>query len=604
MKRTDIINHLAKKVRAQNYLEIGVWNGVNFNNVAVPNKIGVDPDPESPATLHMTSDDFFAQNTQKFDLIFIDGLHHADQVEKDILNSLAVLNEGGAIVCHDMSPAEEAHQVIPFESGVWNGDCWKAFVRIRGYRDDLDMFTVDTDYGCSVIRRGKQDLLKVKGELTFKKLEKNRKEWLNLVSPAEFYERVGQVTLDDHLHIYLKNPGDPENNFQMAFWYDSIGQTASAVSYYLRAAERAYYPEFKYECLIRASLCFNRQGSRNFTVKGLLQHAIAILPNRPEAYYLLSRHFEQEERDGHWTDCYMMACIGEQVAGQNHSSLRTWVDYPGAYGLTFQRALSSWHCGLCEESRDLFKALLRDRNVADGFKHVIINNLKWMKVYHEIPFDTYTPEKFDRVKYKFPGLEDIKENFSEAYQDMFVLTMFNGKKNGTFLEIGAGSPFFGSNTVLLEQFGWKGHGFDINPLAVHPDRKTPCVLKDALSVDYDELLSDMEYGDVIDYLQVDLEPAEITFAALKVIPFDKYKFKVITFEHDYYNDESKSIRDQSREYLKSKGYELLVTNVAPDTLRVFEDWWVHPDFFDKETLDRFRDTSDRVKKAEDLFIGN
>ena len=603
MNRTDIINHLAKKIRAQSYLEIGVWNGVNFQNIAVPYKIGVDPDPESPATLKLTSDDFFALNKQKFDLVFIDGLHHADQVEKDIINSLEILNEGGVIVCHDMNPAKEEHQVIPFNGAIWNGDCWKAFVKLRQTRDDLDMFTIDTDYGCAVIRRGKQTPLVIKERIDFKSFDKNRAAWLNLVSPQQFYEIVGQVTLDDHLQIYLKNPNNPESNFQLALHYDGIGQTASAVSYYLRAAERAPTDVFKYECLIRASLCFNRQGSRNFTVKGLLQHAIAIMPTRPEAYYFLSRHFEREDRDGHWTDCYMMACIGEQAADHSHPPLRTWLDYPGMYGLTFQRALSSWHCGLCDESRDIFKELLRNKEVNDHFKHVIINNLKWMKVYHEIPFDSYSPDKFDKVKHKFPGLETIKENFSEAYQDMFVLTMLNGKRGGTFIEIGAGSPFFGSNTVLLEQFGWKGHGFDINPLAVHPDRKTPCVLKDALTIDYDELITDMEYGDVIDYLQVDLEPADITFEALTKIPFDKYKFKVITFEHDYYNDESKSIRDKSREYLKSKGYELLVTNIAPDTLRVFEDWWVHPEFFDEVMLSKFRNTDDRVKKAEDILIG-
>ena len=507
------------------------------------------------------------------------------------------------IVCHDMNPAEEAHQIIPFNGSIWNGDCWKAFVKLRQTRPDLEMCTVDTDYGCALIKKGYQSLLKIDCELTYSNFDKNRKEWLNLITVDDFYKMFGEIVLEDLLYQYLENPNDAENNFQMALYYDGIGQTASAVSYYLRAAERAPTDIFKYECLIRASLCFNRQGSRNFTVKGLLQHAVSLMPSRPEAYYLLSRHYEHEQNDGHWTNCYMMACIGEKVSDFNSPPLRTWVDYPGYYALTFQRALSSWHCGLCDESRDTFKSLLRDRNVNDNFKHVIINNLKWMNVYHEIPFDSYTAEKYDRIKHKFPGLKDIKENYSEAYQDMFVLTLLNGKRNGTFLEIGAGSPFFGSNTVLLEQFGWRGHGFDINPLAVNSDRKTPCVLMDALKVDYDELLSDMEYGEVIDYLQVDLEPAEITFAALKAVPFDKYKFKIVTFEHDYYNDESKSIRDQSREYLKSLGYELLITNIAPDTLRVFEDWWVLPEFFSEDLLAKFRDTSDRVKKAEDIFIG-
>jgi len=464
------------------------------------------------------------------------------------------------------------------------------------------MFTVDTDYGCAVIRRGHQDLLKIDTEINYSNFDKNRKEWLNLVSVTKFSTMFGEVNLEDLLYQYIDDPNNAENNFQIAMHYDNIGQTASAVSYYLRAAERAPSDLLKYECLIRTSLCFNRQGARNFTVKGLLQHAVSLMPNRPEAYYLLSRHYEHEQNDGHWTNCYMMACIGEKVSDFNSPLLRTWVDYPGYYALTFQRALSSWHCGLCDESRDLFKALLRDKNVNDNFKNVIINNLKWMKVYHEIPFDTYDPSKYERFKFKFPGLEEIEQNWSEAYQDMFVLTVLKGKKNGTYLEIGAGSPFFGSNTVLLEKFGWKGHGFDINPLAVNADRKNPCVLKNALEVDYSQLLSDMEYGDVIDFLQVDLEPADITYDALKVIPWDKYKFRVVTFEHDYYNDESKTIRDKSREFLKSKGYELLVTNIAPDTLRVFEDWWIHPDLVDRDIADKLKEVSDRVKKAEDLLI--
>jgi hypothetical protein len=604
MNRTEIINRLIKKIDAKTYLEIGVWNGVNFSNIQCNYKIGVDPDPASPATLKMTSDQYFSTYRDKFDVIFIDGLHHADQVEKDILNSLEILNDGGYIVCHDMNPAEEQHQIIPFSGGIWNGDCWRAFVKLRQQRMDISMYTVDTDYGCAIITKGRQEPLLIEEEINYENFDRNRKKWLNLISISEFENMTGEVNLQNLLHAYIQDPNNPEHNWNMALCYDHIGQTASAVSYYLRCAERTNSDLLRYECLLRASLCFNRQGSRKFTVKGLLQHAVSILPKRPEAYYLLSRHYEHEQNDGHWTNCYMLACVGEKVSDFDCEPLRTWVDYPGYYGLTFQKALSSWHVGLCDDSRDIFRALLKDRNVNDSFKHVIINNLKWMNAYHEIPFDTYTPEKYSRFRFKFPGLEEIERNYSEAYQDMFVLSILNGKRNGTFLEIGAGSPFFGSNTVLLEQFGWQGHGFDLNPLAVDEKRKIPCVIKDALSVDYDDLLTDMEYGTDIDYLQVDLEPASTTYKALLKIPFEKYRFRVITFEHDYYNDESKTYRDKSREYLQSKGYELLVTNIAPDTLRVFEDWWVHPDLIDRETINKFRDVSDRVKKAEDIFIGS
>ncbi len=46
---------------------------------------------------------------------------------------------------------------------------------------------------------------------------------------------------------------------------------------------------------------------------------------------------------------------------------------------------------------------------------------------------------------------------------MFVLSMLNGKKNGTYLEIGAGSYYYGNNTYLLEKsFDWNGISIDIN----------------------------------------------------------------------------------------------------------------------------------------------
>ena len=96
------------------------------------------------------------------------------------------------------------------------------------------------------------------------------------------------------LHDFIFNPEDPENNLNLALYYDDIGQTASAISYYLRCAERVDDPEKQYQCLLRSAFCFEKQGCRNFTVRGLLQHALAIMPNRPEGYFFLSRFLERE----------------------------------------------------------------------------------------------------------------------------------------------------------------------------------------------------------------------------------------------------------------------------------------------------------------------
>lgn len=202
MNRTTIINLLAKKIRAKSYLEIGVRkHSENFDKINIKHKVGVDPCLEvydREPTFKLTSDDFFAKNKETFDIIFIDGLHESEQVERDINNSLFCLNQGGYIVGHDMNPAKEYRQftlnnpkrkefVKKTKDTLWNGDCWKAFVKLRKERNDITMHTVDTDFGCAIISRGKQELLNTQQEdINYQNLEKNRKKWLNLISVDEF----------------------------------------------------------------------------------------------------------------------------------------------------------------------------------------------------------------------------------------------------------------------------------------------------------------------------------------------------------------------------------------------------------------------------------
>ena len=61
-----------------------------------------------------------ANNDKKFDIIFIDGLHHYEQVIVDINNALSVLNDNGHILVHDCLPRTIAHQAIPRYRGSWN----------------------------------------------------------------------------------------------------------------------------------------------------------------------------------------------------------------------------------------------------------------------------------------------------------------------------------------------------------------------------------------------------------------------------------------------------------------------------------------------------
>lgn len=406
------------------------------------------------------------------------------------------------------------------------------------------------------------------------------------------------------LNDFIQDPVNFNNNFNLGLYYEDIGQTASAVSYYLRASERTENFNLRYECLLRASICFTKQGSRNFTVKGLLQNAITTLPERPEAYYLLSQYHEKENKDGCWNDSYVISCIGESISKNKiFKPLFTNIGYPGDYGLLFQKAVSGWWCGVCEESRTIFKDLLSSNVIDNIHKRLCFNNLQ--KIDQNYNFVSYTKDKFNRLKYKFNKSETIEKNYSEAYQDMFVLSVLNGKSNGTYLEIGSADPFYGNNTALLEQnYNWKGTSLDISEEFVNTfseKRNNKVLLCDALEVDYCKIIDEITDTGVIDYLQIDCDPPEVTFNILKKIPFDKYKFAVITFEHDFYCDQSESIKNNSREYLTSLGYELVVSNVSANDWRDYEDWWVHPDLVDASII---KNIDENIKKAENIILGS
>lgn len=191
MTRTTIINRIINRIGAKSYLEIGVREPEgNFNKIICDKKVAVDPVPLGPGIIPLTSDAFFAQNTDTYDVIFIDGLHVAEQVERDILNSLEVLTPGGYIICHDMSPTTEIMQRVPIETtGAWTGDCWKAWINLRSSREDLTMYVVDTDYGVGIITKGSQETLSLGNTpITYSNLEVNRVDWLNLITVEQFYE--------------------------------------------------------------------------------------------------------------------------------------------------------------------------------------------------------------------------------------------------------------------------------------------------------------------------------------------------------------------------------------------------------------------------------
>tara|TARA_B100000963_G_C22512622_1_gene619096 strand:- start:311 stop:961 length:651 start_codon:yes stop_codon:yes gene_type:complete len=207
------------------------------------------------------------------------------------------------------------------------------------------------------------------------------------------------------------------------------------------------------------------------------------------------------------------------------------------------------------------------------------------------------------LKHFFDGQAEITENYSQAFQDLFVLSMLNGKKEGRYVEIGAWKPKTFNNTFLLEDvFRWDGFSVEIDnnlceSFNSNEDRKNICYQGDATEFDYLGVIEKRKWDNRIDYLSVDCEPPTNTFKALKKFPLDKYKCSVITFEHDLYAF-GYDILNESRIYLKEKGYQIVCSNVCNNSYP-FEDWWIDPEVVDEKIWKPFECS---ITEASNIFI--
>ena len=173
-ERHIIINALTKQ--HHNYLEIGIEYGYTFSKTHFLHKVGVDPDPkceniDNGEIYKCTSDDYFNNinisddnksvksedsddvfenlNLNKFDVIFIDGMHNCENVLRDFNNSVNALTKDGAIFIDDCIPLNYNEQLkIPnrhhYENGIlkygeeWTGDVWKfVYHLLKNYKNKI-----------------------------------------------------------------------------------------------------------------------------------------------------------------------------------------------------------------------------------------------------------------------------------------------------------------------------------------------------------------------------------------------------------------------------------------------------------------------------------
>jgi FkbM family methyltransferase len=205
-------------------------------------------------------------------------------------------------------------------------------------------------------------------------------------------------------------------------------------------------------------------------------------------------------------------------------------------------------------------------------------------------------------------IKSMDHSKSQLWQDLFVLTELQFKKNGYFVEFGACDGLEFSNTYLLEnRFSW--NGILAEPAYVWREQllanRTAHISFNCVSdstgaaVDFIEasdakistiasfakknnhlevrkngkkytvetvslvdLLKHYEAPHHIDYLSIDTEGNELEI--LENFNFEEYSFSVITCEHNYSGN-----REKIFNLLSSKGYKRKFENISK-----FDDWYV------------------------------
>lgn len=169
------------------------------------------------------------------------------------------------------------------------------------------------------------------------------------------------------------DPFNSDKNFAAALEYERLNQSASAVSFYLRTIEYSTQNEdlAVYTSLIKLSQAFETQNDRIHSMNHALTQAVAYMPNRPEAYWQLSRLHESLKT---WQDSYTWSILGLHTPVKQ-KELPAFVGYYGSYCLEFQQAVAAYWIGRKDESLEILLRL-KSEPLNSAYLKAVDNNLE------------------------------------------------------------------------------------------------------------------------------------------------------------------------------------------------------------------------------------
>ena len=186
-----LINDLISDLNYKSYLELGVSIGESWKLISCENKIGVDNNinvaNEFDGVVHATTDDYFLNNKDKFDLIYIDALHEKNQVYKDFKNSFNILNDSGVIIFHDVNPFDISQ--THFNS---SGDVFELWIELaKTYKVYIIKNEYDGDSVGIFIKSKNSKFIDIElKDYTYQFFSENREDFISYLNYEEIINKI------------------------------------------------------------------------------------------------------------------------------------------------------------------------------------------------------------------------------------------------------------------------------------------------------------------------------------------------------------------------------------------------------------------------------
>ena len=136
---------------------------------------------------------------QRYDIILVDPWHEYEPSYRDLETALSLVADHGTIVVHDCLPPSDETINPTYAPGAWCGVTFMAYVDFVARNEALSYRTVDTDYGCGIVRPRGEAPTSLPAELldswkehsgdpkaAFQFMQANKWHLLQLVSIDEF----------------------------------------------------------------------------------------------------------------------------------------------------------------------------------------------------------------------------------------------------------------------------------------------------------------------------------------------------------------------------------------------------------------------------------